>query len=258
MGLTINNQKVQTAANGTADFVGGVGSNFCSSTWQSENMVYGNLMRENGKVKHIYNEAGYVDIDEAAGTYCYNFYVRDYLGSVRAVVGANGELWQFNDYHVTGIPSSQFGQLNADDHLHTGKEYNAFNGLHMYDNNARTQDPILGRFTSPDPLAEKYPNLSPYAHCMNNPLKYVDPDGKQSFEVYNEIRTERIKLLTAPGNEYIEALKSNNADDVIVSNATIATTSGIVGLGSVIGKAVQLIQRIVANNENNGTIYEVP
>ncbi|MEG2600042.1 MAG: RHS repeat-associated core domain-containing protein [Muribaculaceae bacterium] len=112
---------------------------------------------------------------------CMNIAARNaiYHGSINAVVGANGELWQFNDYHVTGIPSSQFGQLNADDHLHTGKEYNAFNGLHMYDNNARTQDPILGRFTSPDPLAEKYPNLSPYAHCANNPLKYVDINGRE-------------------------------------------------------------------------------
>ena len=31
---------------------------------------------------------------------------------------------------------------------------------------------------SPDPLLDKYPNISPYAYCNNNPVKYVDPDGR--------------------------------------------------------------------------------
>ena len=31
---------------------------------------------------------------------------------------------------------------------------------------------------SVDPLCEKYYWISPYAYCLNNPVKYVDPDGK--------------------------------------------------------------------------------
>jgi hypothetical protein len=34
------------------------------------------------------------------------------------------------------------------------------------------------RWLSVDPLADKYPGWSPYNYCLNNPLKYVDPDGK--------------------------------------------------------------------------------
>jgi len=34
------------------------------------------------------------------------------------------------------------------------------------------------RWLSPDPLAEKYPQLSPYVFCANNPLKFVDKDGR--------------------------------------------------------------------------------
>jgi hypothetical protein len=28
-----------------------------------------------------------------------------------------------------------------------------------------------------DPLAEKYPGVSPYAYCLNNPVNAIDPDG---------------------------------------------------------------------------------
>ncbi|MDL2297213.1 hypothetical protein LJC37_04580 [Bacteroidales bacterium OttesenSCG-928-E04] len=37
---------------------------------------------------------------------------------------------------------------------------------------------------SVDPLARKYPSLSPYVYCANNPVKLVDPDGKQVFPVH--------------------------------------------------------------------------
>jgi hypothetical protein len=36
------------------------------------------------------------------------------------------------------------------------------------------------RFTAPDPLAEKYYAISPYAYCMNNPVRYVNPDGRST------------------------------------------------------------------------------
>ena len=42
----------------------------------------------------------------------------------------------------------------------------------------RYYDSRTGRFLQIDPKAQKYPNLSPYAYCADNPLKYIDPDGK--------------------------------------------------------------------------------
>lgn len=35
------------------------------------------------------------------------------------------------------------------------------------------------KFVSIDPLAEKYYHISPYAYCMNNPVLFIDPDGRQ-------------------------------------------------------------------------------
>jgi len=36
---------------------------------------------------------------------------------------------------------------------------------------------------SPDPLAEKYYWISPYAYCLNNPIRYVDPNGMDVWEM---------------------------------------------------------------------------
>lgn len=49
-------------------------------------------------------------------------------------------------------------------------------------------------FTSRDPLFEKYPSISPYAYCANNPVKYVDPDGRDWYETENsETKQKEIK-----------------------------------------------------------------
>ena len=57
-------------------------------------------------------------------------------------------------------------------------------GLGLINMNARLYDPILGRFLSPDPYVQA-PNHSQsfnrYSYCMNNPLVFVDKDGKLWF-----------------------------------------------------------------------------
>ena len=60
----------------------------------------------------------------------------------------------------------------------TGKERDSETGFSYF--GARYYDSdILTGWLSVDPLADKYPGLSPYAYCAWNPVKLVDPDGEQ-------------------------------------------------------------------------------
>jgi len=51
------------------------------------------------------------------------------------------------------------------------------NNLDLYDFEARAYNPVLMRFTRPDPLAEKYPGIGTYVYCANNPVRFTDPTG---------------------------------------------------------------------------------
>lgn len=46
-----------------------------------------------------------------------------------------------------------------------------------YDFGARWYSPKMARWTTQDPLAEKYYSISPYAYCAGNPVNIVDPIG---------------------------------------------------------------------------------
>ena len=50
--------------------------------------------------------------------------------------------------------------------------------------NANYKSEFSSRWLSVDPLAEKYPNYSPYVYCYNNPVVYVDPNGKYGVNIH--------------------------------------------------------------------------
>ena len=64
----------------------------------------------------------------------------------------------------------------------TGKERDWETGYDFF--GARSYAYVLSIWLSPDPLSNKYPEISPYAYCHWNPVKYIDPDGKWSVSVH--------------------------------------------------------------------------
>ncbi|WP_320935877.1 RHS repeat-associated core domain-containing protein, partial [Bacteroides nordii] len=61
------------------------------------------------------------------------------------------------------------------------KEQLTVHGYNMYDSGKRFHTSNGIRFISMDPLAEKYYSWSPYAYCMGNPVRFIDPDGNQAI-----------------------------------------------------------------------------
>ena len=63
----------------------------------------------------------------------------------------------------------------------TGKELDEETGYGYF--GARYMDhELMTGWLSVDPMVDKYPNISPYAYCNWNPMKLVDPDGKETIE----------------------------------------------------------------------------
>ena len=106
--------------------------------------------------------------------------------------------------------SSNFSDVFAtttDRYQYSGKELDRMNGLDLYDFHARQYDPVLGRFTTPDPLSEKYYHLSPCVYCASNPLRYIDPTGMEIFINDENSQNEfKLSMLDVFNNEVVNSL----------------------------------------------------
>ena len=114
-----------------------------------------------------------------------HLYECDHQGNIRAVVRDDGgtlKCVQQTHYYPFGGLIANLGTASGfQRHKYNGKELDRMFGLDYYDYGARQYDPILLRFTSPDPLAEKAYGTSMYAYCKNNPVSRIDPNGMDDY-----------------------------------------------------------------------------
>ena len=61
----------------------------------------------------------------------------------------------------------------------SGKESQSFlyANIPLLDFGARMYNPTIARWTTSDPLSEKYYGISPYVYCLGNPISIIDPNG---------------------------------------------------------------------------------
>jgi RHS repeat-associated protein len=118
------------------------------------------------------------------------FYVKDHLGSTRAVVDEAGDVVEAYDYYPFGLQSRSYKEKGdpLTKETFTGKEQDTESNLHYF--GARYYDAGAGRWLSVDPLAGKYLFLSPYVAMNNNLLRYIDPNGMEWYQVTEEYEEE--------------------------------------------------------------------
>ncbi|RHJ83936.1 RHS repeat domain-containing protein [Parabacteroides sp. AM08-6] len=151
----------------------GSGVNISALTQMETTDYVGNYIYIDGTLKRVLLEGGYLGERDV---YC--FYVTDHLGNNRIVANNSGASIQSVQYYPYGMQLGNITGSNAQPYKYSGKEYDDMHGLNLYDSQSRLYDPALGRFMTMDPLSEKYYSWSTYGYCMNNPMKFVDPDGK--------------------------------------------------------------------------------
>ena len=138
----------------------------------------GNAIYENGSLKMLLNEAGYISFPDKK----FHFYLKDHQGNNRVVTDQAGGMEEANYYYpFGGVFLSNGNDVQA--YKYNGKELDTKKGLNWYDYGAREYDAVLGRWHVMDPSSEKYYGVSPYTYCKNNPILRIDIDGKDDYVV---------------------------------------------------------------------------
>ncbi|EFA93054.1 RHS repeat-associated core domain protein [Hoylesella buccalis ATCC 35310] len=117
------------------------------------------------------------------------YYHPDHLGSSSYITNLDGEVSQ----HIEYVP---FGEVFIEErnntwntpYLFNAKELDEETGLYYY--GARYMDPKISMWLGVDPLMEKYPSVTGYCYTMDNPIRFIDPDGRDGMVTGNGTETD--------------------------------------------------------------------
>ena len=109
------------------------------------------------------------------------YYHPDHLGSSSYITNLDGEVSQ----HIEYVP---FGEVFIEErnntwntpYLFNAKELDEETGMYYY--GARYYEPRLSLWMTVDPMEENLPSSSTYSYAANNPIRFIDMEGKIPFD----------------------------------------------------------------------------
>lgn len=155
-------------------------------------------------------------------TISYEYNLTDHLGNVRLVLDDQGHVVQSTQYYAYGLSwNAPGGSSPTNQYLYNGKELQPDLGLDWLDYGARFYDPALGRWQNIDPLADKMRRHSPYNYAFDNPVRFIDPDGRMAVDgmppddyIFNE------------KGDYVRTDKTDKPDRLVIENSTTGKVEG--------------------------------
>ena len=210
-----------------------------------------NVVYENGVQKLLLTEEGYVNLSDGK----YYYYLKDHQGNNRVVVKEDGTIQETNHYYPFGGVFASTG--NVQPYKYNGKELDTKKGLNWYDYGARHYDAMLGRWFVVDPLAEKYYSTSVYGYCLNNPIKYVDPKGKDVLPYDDEVLDMIVSTLADRDRDYVR-LDENGFIDKILLNSHKSKSGNFNALKELVNSELLISVKLDDSYsfvDNEGNVY---
>ena len=175
------------------------------------------------------------------------------------------EILQENHYYAFGMnmegPWRQpFAPGTVNGYQYNGKELNSDLGLGWYNYGARMYDPPTCRFTGVDPLAADYAAWGTYVYVLNNPVRFVDPDGRAPSDANPPGKVIAVFYHGGPtgGGNTTTAAKAGTAGDIYNFTAQSAASAGrsftgrVIAPGATSASGVENGLGFIKDNYNDG------
>ena len=187
----------------TTDYISGI-------QYNNSTTAIGFIQTEEGKA-----------VPQTNGSYDYTYYLGDNLGNTRITFDTQtgvAAMQQQDDYYPFGLEINRNVLSPKNEYLYNKKELQE--ELGQYDYGARFYDPVIGRFTSIDPLAEKMRRYSPYDYAVDNPIRFIDKDGMGPEDPNKKEDPNKPKTTTVTTDKFKYDKGSNKRGTDIVTSTT--------------------------------------
>ena len=182
--------------------------------------------------------------------------ITDHLGSIMALMD-NYDTYYSCSYDAWGNRTIGMESPWGIDRGFCGHEH--IDEIGLIDMNGRMYDPKLGRFLSPDPYVQSPTNpqnYNRYSYCLNNPLKYTDPDGEFWHIVIGAAVGGVINLAVNWNNcdgfwEYVAAFGVGAGSGALTAATGGASAGLAIGAAAIGGAATSATNNLIAQTGNN-------